>query len=128
MLQEKPSWVPADGWDGDARMEALREAEAHGDCHREGDKVVYHSLDALFRHFADVVERRPELMKSVPRNPDSEADDEAAAAEVDDAIKSGKGLNVSNKLKGFLQRYQVRSEWMCMWGDVHVGGTGWGRV
>lgn len=106
--------MPAEGWDGAARTAALQEAEARGECHREGDDIVYPSLEAFFRHLAGVVERRPELLKSLQRSPESEAEDEAALAEVDEAIKSGKSLRVSGKLRAFLQRYQVPS------GFVHV--------
>lgn len=108
--------MPAEGWDGAARMAALQEAEARGDCYREGDNIVYPSLDAFFQHLAGVVERRPELLKSLQRSPESQAEDEAALGEVDDAIKSGKSLSVSDKLRAFLQRYQVPGGFMhaCM--------------
>ena len=49
------------GWDSAQRKAALAEAEARGELHVEGDKIVFHSLMGAMKHMSEVFARRPEL-------------------------------------------------------------------
>ena len=54
------------GWDSPQRKAALAEAEARGELHVEGDKIVFHSLLGALKHMSEVFARRPELAGMYP--------------------------------------------------------------